>query len=257
MLGHVVARYLAEHGQEIVTSPLRYSGRSKDALLQAVRESKCRWVVNAIGLIPQKSPTESQLFLLNTILPLHLLQEMQVEQRLIHVSTDCVFAGRRGNYAAGDPKDAETVYGLSKSLGEQVSLDSRALVMRVSLIGPDLGAGAGLFGWFQKQQERVKGYTNHHWNGITTLEWAKAAGEVMAGTAPHIRGLVQLGVRERHSKCEMLRLFNEIWGRDITIEPTATEEEVDRTLQPDWLRKPLREQLLELKDWLHATQTEN
>lgn len=252
MLGHVVARYLAEQGHEIVTSPLRYSGKPQDALLQTVRGSGCAWVVNAIGSIPQKTPDDAQYFLLNTLLPLHLLLEMQADQRLIHPSTDCVFTGREGGYASVDRKDCEDVYGLSKALGDQVSLDGRVLVMRASVIGPDLGAGVGLLGWFLKQRGTVKGYTNRFWNGITTLEWARAAQEVMAGKAPQSRGMVQLGVLERYSKYQMLGLFNEIWHRDVVIEASAPVPAVDRTLQPEWVRKPLREQLLELKAWMES-----
>lgn len=254
MLGHLTARYFEQQGCEVVTSPLRYTGLQQDPLLRAVGDSGCDWVINAIGLIKQKSISPAQLFQLNTLLPIHLAQELGPKQRLIHASTDCVFSGRRGWYAANDPKDAVDVYGFSKALGEQVALDPRVVVMRVSIIGPDLGAGAGLLGWFLQQHGPIRGYTNHYWNGITTLEWAKAAGEIICGTAPCTSGLIQLGVSGRHSKHQMLGLFKEIWNREINIEPTAPAEAVDRTLHPEWVRKPLRDQLFELKAWMDVAQ---
>jgi dTDP-4-dehydrorhamnose reductase len=253
MLGHLAGRYLQEQGCEIMTSQLRYTGLPHDPLLRAVRDSGCRWVINAIGLIKQKSDDPVQLYQLNSILPIHLALQLGPEQRLIHASTDCVFSGRRGWHAADETRDADDVYGFSKALGEQVALDPRAVVMRVSIIGPDLGTGTGLLAWFLKQQGSIRGYTNHFWNGITTLEWAKAAWEIICGTAPRTSGLIQLGVSDRSSKYEMLALFKEIWSQDTVIEPAAPAEAADRTLQPDWLRKPLREQLLELKNWMDST----
>jgi len=252
MLGHLVARFLEEQGCEVVTSALRYAGLPHDPLLRAVRDSGCRWVINAIGLIKQKSVNEAQLFLLNSLLPIHVLQELGSGQRFIHASTDCVFSGARGWYAADEPRDADDVYGLSKALGEQIATDPRAVVLRVSIIGPDLGDGAGLLGWFFRQRGTIRGYTNHFWNGITTLEWAKAAWEIMQGTAPGTQGLVQLGVSDRISKHDLLLLCREVWAKDLIIESAAPAKAVDRTLQPEWVRPPLRQQLAELKAWMEA-----
>jgi dTDP-4-dehydrorhamnose reductase len=122
----------------------------------------------------------------------------------------------------------------------------------VSIIGPGLESVAGLFGWFMQQRGKVKGYTNHLWNGITTLEWAKAALGVIVGSGPQRSGLVQLGVTQRHSKWEMLTLLNEIWDRQVIIEPVAANRDIDRTLEPEWVSKPFREQLLDLKAWMDA-----
>jgi dTDP-4-dehydrorhamnose reductase len=252
MLGHLVAQFLSEQGCVVLTSPVRYEGHPQDALLRTVRDSRCDWVINAIGRIPQKSATAEQMLLLNSILPHHLLEVLGDSQRLIHASTDCVFSGQAGGYRTDAPKDAKDVYGLSKALGEHVALDPRAVVMRVSIIGPDLGGGAGLLGWFLQQRGAIRGFTNHFWNGITTLEWAKAAFEIIAGTAPRSCGLVQLGVQERTSKYDLLALFREVWARDLAIEPAAPSPSVDRTLHPEWVRPPLCQQLAELKSWMDS-----
>ena len=124
--------------------------------------------------------------------------------------------------------------------------------MRVSIIGPELNGGAGLFGWFVQQHGMINGYTNHFWNGITTLEWAKAAWEVIRGSAPNADGLVQLGAKPTVSKYELLQMFKEIWDQDITIQPLAPAQAVDRTLQIGWERPHLRQQLVELKAWMEV-----
>lgn len=250
MLGHVVTQLLRAQDCEVITSEIRYTGVAQDPLLQAVRESGCDWVINAIGLIWQKSTDEGRLFLLNSILPIHLVQELAPNQRLIHASTDCVFSGKRGNYLAEEKRDADEVYGLSKGFGEHVALDERALVMRVSIIGPDLGQGSGLLGWFFQQRGTIRGFTNHFWNGITTLEWAKAAWEIISGNSPRSRGLIQLGTSESNSKYDLLVMCNEIWSRDLVIEPVAPLSAINRTLKPEWVRSDIQQQLSELKAWM-------
>jgi dTDP-4-dehydrorhamnose reductase len=250
MLGHVVAAYLRELGAEVVTSEARYGGEPCDALLQAVAASGCLWVINALGRVKQKSSDPAELYLANAIFPLHLLQVLGPQQRVIHASTDCVFSGRRGWYAADAPKDAGDVYGLSKVLGEMIATDSRVVVMRVSIIGPERSDGTGLFGWFMKQTGPVCGFTHHRWNGITTLEWATAAAEVIQGRAPVQRGVVQIGVAQPVSKYELLCLLRDTWGRTVEVRPVSGEDPVDRTLQPDWARPPLAEQLQRLRAWM-------
>ena len=250
MLGHMVAAYLREQGCEVITSSLRYGGGPQDGLVEAVRQSPCTWVVNALGAIPQKGRGPEEMYRANTHFPLHLLQALRTDQRLIHASSDCVFSGKKGQYRASDTRDADSVYGHSKALGESVALDPRTVCFRVSIVGPEQEAGNGLLGWFLKQQSGVTGYTNHFWNGITTLEWAGAAAEVIRGESPFTQGLVQLGVTEMPSKFELLNLFAETWGRSIEIRPGETRDRMDRTLTPGWVRPPLKQQLLTLRSWM-------
>lgn len=253
MLGHVVVSHLTHCGYEVITSGLRYEGGPGDPLLQAVRNSGCEWVINALGAIPQKKGCDDTMYRANTFFPLHLLQTLGGEQKLIHASSDCVFSGKTGGYATAAERDADSIYGLSKALGETVALDPRVLCLRVSIVGPELGGGGkGLLAWFLGQSGSVTGYTNHLWNGITTLEWAKVADEVMQGVAPCRHGLVQVGSPEVVSKFELLQWFAEAWERQTTVIPADTSTPVDRTLKPDWIRPSLKQQLVELKAWQQA-----
>src|SRR5690606_27782525 len=91
---------------------------------------------------------------------------------LIHISTDCVFSGKKGDYIETDQKDGSSVYAQSKSLGEITG--DNILTIRTSIIGPELkNNGIGLFHWFMSQQGQIQGYSNVFWNGVTTLELAK------------------------------------------------------------------------------------
>ncbi len=252
MLGHTVAAYLTAEGHEVITNDARYLGEPLDPLLREVRESDCDWVVNALGAIPQKGSDTAAFMRANAFFPPHLVHEMADHQRLIHASTDCVFSGRRGHYRTGERPDDEEPYGRSKAIGETAALDERVICLRTSVIGPSLPGGAGLLKWFLDQEGPVQGYTNHIWNGITTLEWAKAAGEIIRGTAPFQNGIVQLGFEPPLSKFELLKQFASVWRKSIEITPTHTDPGVDRSLIPDWTRAPIRQQLQELEAWMNC-----
>jgi len=253
MLGHVAARFLEQEGCEVVTSSLRYAGAARDPLVETVRDSGCIWVVNALGRIKQKMEDPAELYLANSIFPVHLSTRLRCEQRLIHASSDCVFSGRRGRYAIGDERDAKDVYGLSKALGEAAAQSGRCWVIRTSMIGPELGKGWGLMGWFLRQSGEVNGYTNHLWNGITTLEWAGIAWELMNGQLSTEGPLIQAGTWPAMSKCEVLRLIGEAWGHAVKVRPADAKDAVDRTLLPTLKRPELDHQLSRLRAWYESS----
>jgi dTDP-4-dehydrorhamnose reductase len=249
MLGHVVARFLEQQGCEVVTSPERYGGAARDPLVETVRDSGSAWVINALGRIKQKTEDPSELYLANSVFPLHLRTRMRPEQRLVHASSDCVFSGRRGRYSIAYERDAEDVYGLSKALGEAAAQAGRCWVIRTSIIGPELGKGWGLMGWFLRQSGEVNGYTNHLWNGITTLEWAAIAWELMNGCLSAEGPLIQAGTWPAMSKCEVLRLIGKAWGLATKVQPAEAKDAVDRTLLPTLKRPDLEQQLSTLRTW--------
>jgi dTDP-4-dehydrorhamnose reductase len=259
MLGHVVARTLAEHGMEVTTSDERYTGGPSDPLVEAARESGADVVVNCLGRIWQKSTDPRELATSNGLFPLHLVQRLRPGQHLVHASTDCVFAGARGGYRVDDERDAADDYGRSKILGEGVSRWPNATVIRVSIIGPDRGAegasGSGLLAWFLSRatDQPVPGYVNHRWNGVTTLEWARIALEVIARRAAGetLPSIVQPAA-STVSKYELLCAIRDELGTGHRVVPAQAAEAVDRTLVPTMKRAPIRTQLRELAAWLAA-----
>jgi dTDP-4-dehydrorhamnose reductase len=249
MLGHVVARYLGEQACEVLTSNARYEGLPCDPLIEAVRESECEWVVNAAGLIKQKSVSPKELLLSNSLLPLQLKNRLRANQRLVQPSTDCVFSGHRGSYQVDDERDAADVYGLSKILAESVACADRVTVLRTSIIGPEPDNGQGLMAWFFRQNASVDGFMNHLWNGITTLEWARVCWEVIRGEHLQLGPILQIGTNPPVSKYELLRLINRTWEHEVAIRPVNAPEAIDRTLVPTLLRPALEQELVELKEW--------
>jgi dTDP-4-dehydrorhamnose reductase len=249
MLGHVVARYLAEQGMEVLTTEARYTGLPNDPLVAAVRASAAEWVINAIGKLDSKSTPVAEMLVVNAQLPVHMKTFLRRNQRLIHASTDGVFSGQTGNYAVDAERDATDLYGFSKILGEVVAEPKKAIVIRTSVVGPSIVPGIGLMDWFLRQRETVNGFTNHVWNGVTTLEWAKFVERIIreqfVATAP----ILQVGSESAVTKYDLLKLISQVWNHQVSITSTENVRAIDRSLALDVKCPCIRQQLAELKSW--------
>jgi dTDP-4-dehydrorhamnose reductase len=251
MLGHVVVRIFQAAGWVVETDEGRFTGEPDDALVERVVASDAEVVVNALGITTQRGISDSRLFQDNAIFP-QLLAARLRGKRLIHASTDCVFDGRRGGYEVGEMPNELGAYGLSKRLGELCAAVPGAdvVIFRTSIVGPELASANGLLAWFLAQLGPVKGWSDHRWNGITTLRWGRLALDAAEGRIA--AGLHQPTTVDEHTKLEMLQLFAEVFGHDIRIEPARSEHPIDRTLRPTISEPPLVDQLVELRDWMAA-----
>jgi dTDP-4-dehydrorhamnose reductase len=248
MLGHVVARYLTEHGIEALTTDSRYTGTANDPLITAVTKSAADWVINAAVKTTKTAANRRDLFVTNTQLPVHLKSVLAPSQKLIHASTDGVFSGTKGNYSVTDSVDAEDDYGLSKSLGEIVAESGKAIVIRCSIIGPDRLKGHGLVTWLLSQTHEADGFTDHFWNGITTLDWAKICFGLITGSLPTATAILQ-PASTTVSKHELLNIIARTYSRPMKVIAKSGPEPINRTLIPNLTRPSLEQQLLELRDW--------
>ncbi|MFA5270097.1 MAG: TylF/MycF/NovP-related O-methyltransferase [Patescibacteria group bacterium] len=202
-------------------------GPRTQAILDQLKD--CDWVINAVGIIKPhslKDPTTT--LFINGSLP-HILAAA-FGSKLIHITTDCVYDGATGApYDENSPKRPVDLYGISKLMGEPES----ALVIRTSIIGPELGAGAGggLLGWFLSQGgQTIKGFTNHQWNGITTKEFGNICDRLISGRIAHPGSGIYHVFSDPVSKYEMVTKFKERFKVDVTIEPFAAPVVVDRRL---------------------------
>ncbi len=194
------------------------------------------WVVNAIGVIKpyihDDNPREVERAVkVNSLFPHFLARAAEHSGcRLLQIATDCVFSGSKGPYAETDPQDPLDVYGKTKSLGEVYS--NQAHHLRCSIIGPEPKGKVSLMEWFlsQPQGGKVNGYTNHQWNGVTTLHFARLChGIITHGLElPHVHHIVPSGMV---SKAELLQCLVQGYRReDIIIVPTEATTSIDRTL---------------------------
>lgn len=264
MFGHVAVRYLSETGRYDVIPCARNGGpcgtRGVDvtdrAAVRDVLESvRPEVVLNAAGLLVKACEDRPDLaVLVNAHFPRHLARiGRELGYRLVHVSTDCVFSGKDGGYVETAFRDGDTTYARTKALGEVV--DSANLTFRTSIVGPELKAdGTGLLAWFLRQKGEVRGFTRAFWSGVTTLELAKA---VDAAIQQDLTGLFHLAM-PKISKCELLRLFKDVWRKaDADVVPSG-DFRCDKSLvctRTDFayrLPDTYREMLRELHDWYGA-----
>lgn len=200
-----------------------------DALVGALRRVRPDLVINAVGVIKQLASADDPLVVLpiNALFP-HRLAALcdLVGARMIHVSTDCVFSGRDGNYAESDASDAEDLYGKSKFMGE-VTNQSHVVTLRTSGIGHELTTRHGLVEWFLNAETPVRGFRRAIYSGLPWVELARVIREyVMPNHALH--GLYHVS-SDPINKYELLRLVAEAYGKATEIRPDDAFT-IDRSL---------------------------
>ena len=192
-------------------------------------------VINCIGIVKQLAEADDPLSAIpiNALLPHRLARLCEVASaRLIHMSTDCVFSGAKGNYTEADVADAKDLYGLSKYLGE---VDyPHAITLRSSIIGHELDGTRSLIGWFLSQTGSVKGYKRAIFSGLPTVEIARVIRDLVIPD-PELHGLYHVS-SEPINKFDLLTLVEQTYGK--TIEIIADDKLViDRSLDSNRFRQ--------------------
>jgi len=192
-------------------------------------------IINAAGIVKQRQESEDTPLSLeiNTILP-HKLAHLcnTCSARLIHISTDCVFSGARGNYKETDLPDAHDSYGMIKLLGE-VNMP-RCVTLRTSIIGKELLRKFGLLEWFLAQRGVVHGYKNAIFSGFTTHELSRIIEMILTGYQ-HASGIYHVS-SDPISKLDLLTLINAKLDLNIKILPDY-EFKCNRSLDSSRFRK--------------------
>lgn len=241
MAGHTIAGYFTRQGNDVTgfdrnpslccTRSVVGDARETDFLRGMIRAGDYDAVINCIGILNQAAEDNRALAsFLNAYFP-HFLAETVKGTRtmIVHMSTDCVFSGKRGGYTEDDLRDGETFYDRSKALGE---LDEdNCVTLRNSIVGPDLNpAGIGLLNWFMQQQGEIKGFTKALWTGMTTLQLAKT---MEAAIQLRASGLYNTVPDHAISKYDLLLLFNRyLRGGALTIRPNdsfSSDKSLKRT----------------------------
>lgn len=201
----------------------------QDALAAVLGKVRPDVVINCVGLIKQLADAKDPLTALpiNAMLPHRLARLCNLAgARLIHVSTDCVFDGRKGNYLESDLSNAEDLYGKSKYIGELHDAPN-AITLRTSIIGHELGSSHALVDWFLSQQGSVRGFTKAIFSGLPTVELARVMKDFVI-PRPALCGLYHVAA-EPIAKFDLLGLVAAEYGKQIEIRADATLE-IDRSL---------------------------
>ena len=240
MAGHTISLYLKEQGHDVMgfaQEKSRYidsivgDARNISFVRNLIIEGKYDSVINCIGVLNQFAEENKALAtFLNSYFP-HFLAEVTygTSTQVIHMSTDCVFSGKRGGYTEDDFRDGETFYDRSKALGELE--DNKNITLRNSIVGPDINPeGIGLMNWFMTQNASINGYTKAMWTGQTTLQLAKT---MEAAARERASGLYNMVPDYSISKYDLLRLFNKYLKSDsiqiLPIEGVSADKSLKRT----------------------------
>ena len=205
-----------------------------DSLVQVHSKVRPDVVINCIGLVKQVADADNPLnaIPINTMLPHRLANLCKLgNARLIHISTDCVFNGKKGGYRDFDVSDATDLYGKSKFLGE-VDYEN-AITLRTSIIGHELHTSHGLIEWFLAQEGNCSGYTNAIFSGLPTVVLAAVIRDHVLPN-PSLHGVYQVAAKPI-SKYELLTLVAKIYRKKITINPSDALV-VDRSLDASRFR---------------------
>lgn len=224
MAGDMIRNYLKENGHEVIVTTRNAEGDNNiffDVLKDykeleiIIKKVNPEFVINCIGVLNHfAEENKAGAILINSFLP-HYIDSLsnKFNFKLIHISTDCIFEGERGNYIESDLPNASSFYGKTKALGE-INNDKN-LTFRTSIVGPDINSkGIGLFYWFMIQDSSINGYCNVMWTGVTTLELAK---DIEKSFYLNITGLYHLVNNKKISKYDLLNLFKKYTKKNIEI----------------------------------------
>ncbi len=200
-----------------------------DSVKEIIKKIEPEVVVNAVGIIKQIPSAKNVIktLTINSIFP-HQLAEVaeEVKARLICISTDCVFSGKKGNYSEEEIPDASDLYGKSKNLGEVV--EGNCLTVRTSIIGRELGTKHSLLEWFLSNENgKVKGFKKAVFSGFPTQVLAEILADIIANQ-PNLRGLYHVS-SEPINKFDLLELIKKNYGANIEIEQDENFT-IDRSL---------------------------
>jgi len=262
MAGHVIFKSLSKLGNYEVYGVARNIDStdrvfnldvSNTKELEKIIDMQFDVIINCIGILnkdAENNPHKAIWF--NSYFP-HLLESLtkNTNTKVISISTDCVFSGKKGNYTESDLTDGEGFYAMSKAMGEIVN--EKDLTLRTSIIGPELNKeGIGLFHWFMTQKEGMSGYSQAFWSGITTIELAKVIHQTIL---QDIKGLIIVAGKPKIDKFSLLKLFNTIFRNDaLTITENANYK-VDKSMYSlrsdfDYQVPSYEDMILEIRDWV-------
>lgn len=218
----------SETGNNLLT---RVDVDKPDEMLRAFSQVHPDVVVNCIGLTKHHKEAEAPLLAIpiNALFPHRLAEVCAVGgARLVHVSTDCVFSGRKGAYSESDEADATDVYGKAKFLGE-VNYP-HAITLRTSTIGHELQSRYGLLEWFLAQQGGCKGYRNAIFSGLPNTVFAQLVRDIVIPRSD-LSGLYHVGASPI-GKYDLLRLIADVYGKSIDID-LDEQFMIDRSLNSE------------------------
>lgn len=254
MAGHMIMKYLLSKNFSV-------SGVNRDQIdfsykdqIDKLHLNSFDFVLNCVGILVQEANAfPHKALLINSWLPKYLEYMLKdCNTRLVHLSTDCVFDGKKGGYLESDLPNETNMYGTSKSLGE--INNQKDVTLRTSIIGPETKKeGTGLMHWFvNKSPDMVDGWENAIWNGITTLQLAKCVEKYFE--KPYCGIIHVVEKKNKITKYNLLRKINSIFDLKKTINKVNASKNIDKSLVNSKIKFEIPNydtQLIELKEFYY------
>jgi dTDP-4-dehydrorhamnose reductase len=260
MLGYAVSEYFERNDYNVEPITRKEFDIAKDSIEKIERFIKnADFVINCAGVIKSRiadTPIED-ILKVNSIFPRNLAKLCNINEKpCFHITTDCVFSGKRGMYTESDYFDAEDVYGLSKCAGDI----NDCMVLRTSIIGEERNTSRCLIEWFRSEKgNTVNGFVNHLWNGITTVYFAEII-ESILNLNLYEHGIFHIFSDKVVNKFELLNMINDIYNLNIKIKEFTTDESCDRSLFSEndlykkIVKKTLKVQIEEMRMFFEQVQ---
>jgi dTDP-4-dehydrorhamnose reductase len=226
LLGNMVYSYFNQRNYEIFITDFKWPNEDFKTF---VSEHKVDYIINCIGMIPQKKPSVELYNLINYELPMWL---DSLGVRIIHPDTD-------------EPSD--TPYGLSKELARK-SVSDNTKIIKSSIMGFEKEGYYSFLEWFLNSEGSVNGFVNQYWNGNTTLEWSKWSEKIIKNWNSY-KHVTILENPQCLSKYEILKKIKQIFNKEIEIIPTESSIPKNNCMKGDYMTQNLVIQLKEMKNF--------
>lgn len=242
MLGMYVSKYLEQSHKEVVkitresfdVNNLTYN--SINYLFDSLNINANDIIINCIGIIPQsnaiKNITNKNYYKINSLFPIFLnTMSEKYNCKFIHITTDCVFSGKKGNYTENDIHDELNDYGISKSLGETCD---NATIIRTSIIGEETKNKYSLLEWIKQNRDgEINGYVSHFWNGVTCLQLAKIINKIIDRNN-YWQGVRHIFSPTIVSKYELCSFINKVYDLNIIINKFSSKKIINKSLATNY-----------------------
>ena len=255
MLGYAVTEYFLRKGYTVKPLTINEFDITKDPMekFESFLED-IEVVINCAGIIKQIISKFSIEYILqvNSMFPRNLANVCNKNNILcFHIATDCVYSGKKGNYDENDYFDATDVYGMTKNAGDI----NDCMTLRTSIIGEEKSQSHSLLEWARSQREKqVNGFTNHYWNGVTTVYLAEIIEKIIKQNL-YKEGIFHIFSTNSVNKYELLSIINTTYKLNLKINSFEANISIDRTLSSIYklsnkvCTKKLSQQIKEMKNF--------
>jgi len=258
MLGNYIFKYLGKYYDVYGVSRDQIDFSELGTVANKIQEmftlSDKDLVVNCVGTIKprcdQLGPINA--ISVNSILP-HILADDSKNRgyKIIHPTTDCIYSGKTGNYTEESVMDVSDLYGVSKYMGE----NENSTNLRVSIIGEEIYNKRSLVEWCKTLEGKcANGFTDHHWNGVTCLTYAKIINKMITDNI-WWRGTRHALSPKALNKYDLVKLITDTFKIKVNLKPVESGSICNRTLQTKYMENSrfkvseLQEQVEEMKEF--------